>query len=99
MEKIEDVDLQGTLVMPLAIAALLPSVLKPDPAPAIEIFNEAVSRLEMDADQFAAAVDEVKETLTELLALFELPDQKAIKILDDLLNAVEADAEKLKETA
>ncbi len=99
MEKIDEVDLQGTLVMPLAIAALLPSVLKPDPAPEIEIFNEAVNRLSMDADQFAAAIEEAKETLTELLELFELPDQKAVKILDDLLNAVEADAEKLKETA
>jgi HD-like signal output (HDOD) protein len=98
MDKIEELDLQGTLVAPLAIAALLPSVLKPDPAPAIEIFNESVNRLEMNAHQFAGAIGEAKETLTELLALFELPDQKAIKILDDLLTAVEADAKKLQET-
>lgn len=99
MEKIEEVDLVGTLVVPLAIAALLPSVLKPDPPPAIEIFYESANRLAMDAAQFAAAIGEAKETLTELLELFELPDQKAIKILDDLLTAVEADTEKLKETA
>ena len=98
MEKIEELDLQGTLVAPLAIAALLPSVLKPDPAPAIEIFNESVNRLEMNAHQFVAAIGEAKETLTELLALFELADQKAIKILDNLLPAVEADAKKLQET-
>jgi HD-like signal output (HDOD) protein len=99
MEKIKQIDLQDTIVMPLAIAALSPSVLKPDAASAAEVFHEAVNRLEMDAAQFAEAIKEAKDTLTELLALFELPDQKAVKIVDDLLNIAEAAIEKLKETA
>ncbi len=99
MEKIKQIDLQDTIVMPLAIAALSPSVLKPDAASAAEVFHEAVNRLEMDAAQFAEAIKEAKDTLTELLALFELPDQKAVKIVDDLLNIAEAAVEKLKETA
>ena len=99
MDKIKEMDLQDTIVMPLAIAALAPSVLKPDPAPAAEVFNEAVNRLGMDAAQFADTIKEAKDTLTELLTLFELPDQKAVKIFDDLLNIAEAGVEKLKETA
>jgi hypothetical protein len=53
----------------------------------------------MDAAQFTDTIKEAKDTLTELLALFELPDQKAVKIVDDLLNIAEAAIEKLKETA
>ncbi len=99
MEKIKQMDLQDTIVMPLAIAALAPSVLKPDPAPAAEVFQETVNRLDMDAAQFADTIKEAKDTLTELLTLFELPDQKAVKILDDLLHLADAGVEKLKETA
>ncbi|MCK5418832.1 MAG: HDOD domain-containing protein [Desulfobacterales bacterium] len=99
MEKIKQMDLQDTIVMPLAIAALSPSVLKPDAASAAEVFHEAVNRLKMDAAQFADAIEEAKDTLTELLTLFELPDQKAVKILDDLLHLADAGVEKLKETA
>ena len=99
MDKIKEMDLQDTIVMPLAIAALAPSVLKPDPAPAAKVFNEAVNRLGMDAAQFADTIKEAKGTLTELLTLFELPDQKAVKIFDDLLNIAAAGVEKLKETA
>jgi len=99
MEKIKEMDLQDTIVIPLAIAALAPSVLKPDLAPAAEVFKEAVNRLGMDAAQFADTIKEAKDTLTELLTLFELPDQKAVKIFDDLLNIAEAGVEILKETA
>ncbi len=99
MEKIKELDLQDTIVVPLAIAALSPSVLKPDPAPAAEVFHEAVNRLDMDAAQFADTIKEAKDTMTELLTLFELPDQKAVKILDDLLDIAKAGVEKLKETA
>ena len=99
MEKIKELDLQDTIVVPLAIAALSPSVLKPDPAPAAEVFHEAVNRLDMDAAQFADTIKEVKDTMTELLTLFELPEQKAVKILDDLLDIAKAGVEKLKETA
>ncbi len=99
MEKIKEMDLQDTIVVPLAIAALSPSVLKPDPAPAAEVFHEAVNRLDMDAAQFADTIKEAKDTMTELLTLFELPDQKAVKILDDLLDIAKTGVEKLKETA
>ena len=99
MDEIKEMDLQDTIVVPMAIAALSPSVLKPDTAPAAAVFQEAVNRLNMDAAQFAATIKEAKDTLTELLTLFELPDQKAVKILDDLLSMAEADINKLKETA
>ena len=99
MDEIKEMDLQDTIVVPLAIAALSPSILKPDPAPASEVFQEAVKRLGMDAAQFAETIKGAKDTLTELLTLFELPDQKAVKILDDLLHMAEADINTLKETA
>ena len=99
MEKIREIDLQDTIVVPLAIAALSPSILKPDPAAAAAVFHEAENQLEMNAGQFASAIEEAQDTLTELLALFDLPDQKAVKVFDDLLIAAEGGSEKLKETA
>ncbi len=99
MEKIKEMDLQDTIVVPLAIAALLPSVLKGDPVPAKAVFHQALKRLDMDAAQFGDAIKEAKNTLSELLALFELPDQKALGILDDLLWTADAGVENLKETA
>ncbi len=98
MEKIKANDLQDTLVMPLAIAALSPSILKPDGAAAAAVFQGAQKWLEMDAGQFVDAVEAAKDTLTELLALFELPDQQAVIIFDDLLSAAETEVEKPKET-
>ncbi len=99
IEKIKAIDLQDTLVMPLAIAALSPSVLKPDPAAAAAVFHEALNGLEMDAGQFAAAIEAAKDTLIEILVLFELPDQKAVKIFGDLLTVAEAGLDKFKVTA
>ena len=63
MEKIKEMELQDTIVVPLAIAALSPSVLKPDRAPAAAVFHEAVNRLDMDAAQFADTIKEAKDTL------------------------------------
>lgn len=91
MEKICELGLQDTIVLPLAIAACSPSVLKPDPGSADQVFQAAVEWLEMDANQFEAAIVEAQDTLTEILALFELPDQKAVKIFDDLLCAADAE--------
>ena len=47
----------------------------------------------------ADTIKEAKDTLKALLALFELPDQKAVKILDELLYLSETAEENLKETA
>lgn len=99
MEKIQEMELQETIVMPLAIASLAPSVLRPDPAAAAAVFEEARNCLKMNSRQFAAAIETAKQTIGELLELFELPDQKAIHILDDLIDIARADAEQHKETA
>lgn len=99
MEKIIEMELQDTIVMPLAVASLVPSVLKPYPPSVVRVFREAQDRLEMDTHQFIDAIEAAKNTLTELLVLFELPDQKAIHIFDELIALAEGGAEKHKETA
>ena len=98
MEKINEMALQDTIVMPLAVASLVPSVLKPDPASAVSVFDKACDRLEMDSREFIDAIESAKITLTELLALFELPEEKAIHIFDELIAIAENGAEKDKET-
>lgn len=89
MEKIREHGLQGSIVVPMAIAACAPSVLKPDPEPAVRVFQAAAGWLEIDVDQIAAAIVEAKNTLAELLEFFELSDQKSATILDELLSAVD----------
>ncbi len=98
MEKIVEMALQDTIVMPLAVASLVPSVLNPDPALAASVFDEACHHLEMDAREFIDAIEAAKVTLTELLALFELPEEKAIHIFDELIAIAENGVEKDKET-
>jgi len=99
MEKIQEMELQETIVMPLAVASLAPSVLRPDSTAAAAVFEEARNYLKMNSGQFADAIETAKQTIGELLELFELPDQKAVKILDELLYLSETAEENLKETA
>ncbi len=93
MEKLQEMELQDTIVMPLAVTSLAPSVLRPEPESLAAVFNQSVHHLDMDTSQFAAVIETAKDTLTELLALFELPDQKAVNIFDQLVEIAEPGAD------
>jgi HD-like signal output (HDOD) protein len=85
MEKIKEAGLEDTIVVPMAVAAMTPSVLKPDADFSKRTFQAAVEWLAMDSHSFVESITEVKESLGEILELFGLPDRSAIRILNDLV--------------
>jgi hypothetical protein len=85
VDKIKEAGLEDTIVVPMAIAAMVPSVLKPDPAFSKRIFEEAIEWLGIDHHDFVQCIKEVKETLGEIMEMFGLSDRHASRILDDLM--------------
>jgi HD-like signal output (HDOD) protein len=89
-EQIQEHELTNTLVTPLAVAALTPSVLKTDPRAAQDACEAACKWLELTPAEFAECVGEVRESFREVLDLFDLPDQDAGRILNALVAAAGA---------
>ena len=69
----------------MAIAAMAPSVLKPDSDFSKRTFESAVEWLAIDRQEFVECINEVKESLGEILEMFGLSDRDASRILDDLI--------------
>ncbi len=89
MEKIKESGLEDTIVVPMAVAAMTPSILKPDAKLSTVTFQSAVEWLAIDSREFAECITEVKESMGEMLKLFGLSDLFATRILDDLLAAAQ----------
>ena len=87
MDKIKEAGLEDTIVVPMAVAALVPSVLKPDSEASNQAFVAAVEWLSIDPHEFEECINEVKESLGEILEMFGLADRNAFRILDDLIAA------------
>jgi HD-like signal output (HDOD) protein len=83
-EKIQEHELEETLVVPMAVATLSSSVLKPDLESAPHVFSAAVDKLKITGSDFLQCVADVEASLEEILALFGLPDRNAAKGLKDL---------------
>ena len=88
-EKICEHELESTIVVPMAVAAISSSVLKPDPQRSACVLGAAVERLSMPSSEFVRCVTEVKESLGEILELFGLPDRNAGGTLDDMVAAAD----------
>jgi len=85
MEKISESGLEDTIVVPMAVAAMTPSVMKPDAVFSRLTFQSAVKWLSIDSHEFVDCIVEVKESLGEILDLFGLSDRHALRILEDLV--------------
>ena len=83
-DKIREHHLRDTLVTPLAVAALAPSVLRPDTEASRQLLRAAVKRLRLAPADFSECVRELRQSFREILDLFGLPDQHAAQILDEL---------------
>jgi HD-like signal output (HDOD) protein len=87
METIVEQGLNDTIVTPMALAALLPSVLKPDPKRSEQVCLAAAANLSLSTTEFVACVEEVKASFAELRELFGLHDLNTDRVFDDLLAA------------
>ena len=88
-EKICEHELKSTIAVPMAVAAISSSVLKPDPQRSGCVLGAAIERLSIPSSEFVRCVTEVKESLGEILELFGLPDRNAGGILDDMVAAAD----------
>ena len=85
MEQIHEDGLSDTIILPLAITAISPSVLKPDTRRSGLVFQAATDWLSMDRAEFSSCVDEIKAAMSEIFELFGLPENNASRILDNLV--------------
>ena len=86
-EKIQAFELEDTIAVPMTVASLSPSVLRPDLDDAPHVFGTAVERLSMTCSDYLQCLADVKASLEEFLAMFGLPDRNAGRILRDLTSA------------
>ena len=84
-EKIDELELADTIASVIAVAAVSPSVLKPDQQRCASVFHEATHWLSLSDSTFVECVIEIKESLTEMMEVFGLSDRNAARILDDFL--------------
>ena len=81
----KEAGLEDTIVVPMAVAAMAPSVLKPDSDFAKQTFETAIQWLAIDPHEFLECVNQVKESLGEILEMFGLSNRNAFRVLDDLM--------------
>ncbi len=86
MDLIRTNELKDTIVVPMAVVSISPSVLKPDSERARCVFRAAADWLSMSSSEFVNRITEVKTSVVEILELFGLPNKSAVSILDDLLS-------------
>ena len=94
-EEITGLEISDTIVSAIAVAAISPSVLKPETDRCASVFNGASQWLSLSRSDFIDCVIETKTSLSDMMQVFGLPDRNVYKILEDFL--VEAESEIQKE--
>jgi HD-like signal output (HDOD) protein len=83
-------ELDDTIAVPMAVAALSASVLKPHLERSRKIYLAAYEWLSMSESEFEASLNEVQESLAGILDLFGYPVGKAGVILEDVAAGADA---------
>lgn len=84
MTEIQKLELDDTIAVPIAIAALSASVLKQNSENNHAMFAVALQVLAITAEEFILLIHTVQQSLNEMLGLFGLPDRGANDALDQL---------------
>jgi HD-like signal output (HDOD) protein len=90
-EKINELELADTIASAIAVAAISPSVLKPDQGRCESVFHGATQWLSLSQSTFIDCVIEVKESLTEMMEVFGLSDRNATRILENILMVADSE--------
>lgn len=91
-KKICKLELDDTIVAPLAVATYLPSVLKPSRKRFERCRTSAADWLDMTHDDFAECADEVRHSFTEFLDVFDLSEESAEGVIRHLASAAHTEA-------
>ena len=92
--KMEELDLTGTVATAPWVASFLPSILKLEPGRTAQMISEAENRLQLGLDSFGSSVQEVEESFGEILSLFKLSPHRADPLFRELARALEENGPK-----
>ncbi len=81
--------LTDTIVVPMAVAALMPSMLRSEGDQAHDLVQAAFEWLGMTGNELCDCITDVQQSVHDILALFEFPDQDAVRILAEILEAAQ----------
>lgn len=91
MRDISANQLEQTIVVPMAVAALLPSVMKPDHRRIKQLWQAVAEHLGLTADQFRKKLRTIKNTFGEIIELFGFQHNSADAVFDALLDETMAE--------
>ena len=87
--KLRELGLNDTLASASRVAALLPSILKPDPRRSLEMISAARSTLQVSPETLSSSFQEVTGAVSEILTLFELSPHKTEPVLEQIKQVLE----------
>lgn len=87
-QELQEAGLEGTLAVPVAVAALLPGVSSVDLLRLQEFSRTAQCWLDCSPEDLQTALDEVRYSINEVLDLLELPESPVTHTLDLLAMAI-----------
>ena len=88
-EELEDLELSKTLASVSRLAALIPSVLRPDGRRTAHMIDASKNTLLLDHEMLSLCLREVEEAMEEILTLFELPLHRATTIINEVKEILE----------
>jgi HD-like signal output (HDOD) protein len=88
LAEIEKMELDDTIVVPIAVAAMCSSVLRQDAERNRSMVEVAIQALEISPDQFVQMMQNIKTGFTDVLTLFGLTDRGAVDVLDQMISLV-----------
>jgi HD-like signal output (HDOD) protein len=88
-DEIKKCELEDTAALPISLASMAASVLKPDSDRANSLVHAAVGALDMTTSDFRQTIEDVRESFHEVRTLFGLPDRDADGAFGDLIRATE----------
>lgn len=92
-ERIQELELQASVALPIAVASMAPSGFHPDQARARMLVRAAMEAFSMKASQVPDLIAEVQTSFNEIRELFDLGEGNANSILEDILAAASREDE------
>ncbi len=96
LKSLEELGLEGTLALPLSLASLTPSILKPDESRAEKLVTGCMQSLKLSLAELEVLLSDTRLDLDEMRDLFDLPSDRSFRSLDVLDAALARCPQELK---
>jgi HD-like signal output (HDOD) protein len=85
IEEIQELGAEGTMILPIATASLLPSVLRPRDADSHELIETVTQNFNLSSRDLGDLLQEIQEKFEDVRGLFGLSDRNAKGMLDGII--------------